>query len=135
MAKTFRLTIITPYGRYLEIDAEFLQVRNDKYSMGILPNHAPLVSTVSIDKVIIRAGGNETIYACGGGIIEVEKEKVTLILNSIERYDEIDVERAKQAKERALNRLEEENQEAIDVARAKAALLRAIVRLDVSENK
>lgn len=134
MANTFLLTIITPYGRYLEVNAEFLQVRNDKYSMGILPNHAPLVSTVSIDKVLVRAGGQEFIYACGGGIIEVEKEKVTLILNSIERKDEIDLERAKQAKERALNRLENKDDDAVDIARAQAALARAIIRIDVSEN-
>ncbi len=134
MANTFRLLIITPFGRYLEGDAEFLEVRNDKYSMGILPNHAPLISTISIGKVKIHAGGKEYLYACGGGIIEVEKEKVTLILNSIERSDEIDVERARAAKERAQNRLDNLVGDAVDVARAKAALLRAIVRLEVSEN-
>lgn len=134
MKNTFRLLIVTPFGRYLEGDAEFLEVRNDKYSMGILPNHAPLISTVSIGKVKIRAAGKEYIYACGGGIIEVEKEKVTLIVNSIERSDEIDIERAKAAKERAQNRLDNLTNDAVDVARAKAALLRAIVRIEVSEN-
>ena len=135
MANTFRLSIITPFGRYLEGDAEFLEVRNDTYSMGILPNHAPLISTVSIGKVRIRTSAGEYLYACGGGVIEVEKEKVTLILNSIERSDEIAIERAKAAKERAQNRLDQMLDASIDVARAKAALLRAAVRIEVSESK
>ena len=63
----------------------------------------------------------------------VEKEKVTLILNSIERSDEIDINRAKAAKQRAEERLENKDDD-IDIARAKASLMRAIVRIDVSEN-
>lgn len=133
MAKTFRLVIITPFGRYLEGDAEFLQARNNKYSMGITAGHSPLISTISIGKIKIRVNGQEYQYACGGGIIEVEKEKVTLILNSIERSDEIDINRAKAAKQRAEERLENKDDD-IDIARAKASLMRAIVRIDVSEN-
>lgn len=133
MAKTFLLLIIAPFGRYLECEAEFLQVRNDKYSMGITAGHSPLISTVSIDKIKIRLNGQDYVYACGGGIIEIEKEKVTLILNSIERSDEIDINRARASKQRAEERLENKDDD-IDIARAKASLMRAIVRIDVSEN-
>ena len=133
MAKTFLLSIVTPYGRYLETQVEFLECRNDQYSMGILAGHAPLIATISISKIKIRISDKTFIYACGGGMIEINKEKVTLVLNSIERSDEIDIERAKQAKQRAENRLNNQD-ETIDITRAKAALMRAIIRIDVSEN-
>jgi F-type H+-transporting ATPase subunit epsilon len=117
----------------LDSQATFLEVRNDKYSMGITAGHAPIVSTVSISKMKIRFPVGEYVYATSGGIINVTKEKVTLILDSIERSDEIDIDRANKAKKRAQDRLDNIDQE-IDVARAKLALLRAINRIDIKQN-
>ena len=131
MQETFHLVVLTPYGRYLEGDATFLNVRSEDYDLGIYPGHAPLISTVSICKMVIRFGKDEYAYAVGGGIINIEKEKVTLILDSVERSDEIDINRAEDAKKRAEDRLKVSSEE-IDVQRAKLALLRALNRLDVS---
>lgn len=128
----FRLIILTPYGKYLDTDVSFLEVRNDKYSMGITKGHAPLVSTVGIEPVKIRIRGQEFLYACGGGIINVDKEKVTLVLNSIERSDEIDLERALSAKKRAEERLKNHDEE-IDIARAEASLARALTRIHIKQ--
>ena len=129
---TFHLVILTPYGRYYEGDIEFLEVHSEKYNLGILPGHAPLVSTLTISKMVIKAMGGTTIYAIGGGVINIEKEKVTLILNSIEREDEIDVARAEEAKKRAEDRLNRINKnDTIDVNRAKLALMRATNRLNI----
>ena len=133
MANSFHLVILTPYGCYLDSQATFLEVRNDKYSMGITAGHAPIVSTVSISKMKIRFPVGEYVYATSGGIINVTKEKVILILDSIERSDEIDIDRANQARKRAQDRLDNIDQE-IDVARAKLALLRAINRIDIKQN-
>ena len=131
----FHLLILTPYGRYFEGDVAFLEVRSDKYNLGILPGHAPLVSTLAISKMVLKAMGETYNYAIGGGVINVEKEKVTLILNSIEREDEIDAARAEEAKTRAENRLKEAiTNEAIDVNRAKLALMRATNRLEIKSN-
>lgn len=131
--ENFHLTVLTPYGKYFGGDVEFLEVRSEKYSLGIYHDHAPLVSTVDISKMLVRTKLGETIYAVGGGVIKIEKNKVTLLLNSIESSDEIDVERAKQAKERAEKRLKENStEEAVDVNRAKLALLRALNRLNIS---
>ena len=72
----------------------------------------------------------------GGGVIRVEKDKVTLILDSIESADEIDVARAQEAKKRAEERLSEAiKNDAIDVSRAKVALLKAINRINIGTNK
>ena len=130
MQETFHLVVLTPYARYLEGDATFLNVRSEDYDLGIYPGHAPLISTVSICKMIIRFGKEQYIYAVGGGIINIEKEKITLILNSVERSDEIDIGRAEDAKKRAEDRLKVSSEE-VDVQRAKLALLRALNRLNV----
>ena len=130
--QTFHLSILTPYGHYFDGEVEFLEVRSDKYSLGILPGHAPLISTVSICKMRIKAHGREMKYAVGGGVITITKEKTTLVLDSCERADEIDLERARAAKERAEERLKSgEKENAVDVNRAKMALLKAINRLEV----
>ncbi len=130
--QTFHLSILTPYGHYFEGEVEFLEVHSDKYNLGILPGHAPLISTVTISKMIIKAHGRSLTYAVGGGVITVSKEKTTLVLDSCERADEIDIERAKEAKQRAEERLNNQtNENAIDVNRAKIALMKAINRIEV----
>lgn len=128
---SFHLLILTPYGRYFEGDVAFLEVHSEEYNLGILPGHAPLVSTLAISKMVIKGMGKTYTYAIGGGVINVEKEKVTLILNSVEREDEIDVARAQEAKKRAEDRLKEaQNNETIDVNRAKLAFMRAVNRIE-----
>ena len=132
MASTFHLLILTPYGRYFDGDVEFLEVHSEKYNLGILPGHADLISTLAISKMIIRAFGQQMEYAIGGGVIRVEKDKTTLILDSVERSDEIDINRAQDAKRRAEERISEANKNtAIDVNRAKLALLRAVNRINL----
>ena len=133
MSKEFHLTVLTPYGRYFDGNVTFLNVRSEKYNLGIYAEHAPLISTVDICGIIIRTNNSEYKYAVGGGVIKIDKEKTTLILNSIERADEIDIDRAKAAKQRAEERLISDKKEEIDVSRAKLALLRALNRLEVSE--
>ena len=115
MANTFHLVIYTPYGRYFDGQATFLEVRSEKYNLGILPGHAPLVSTVDICKMVIKTEQDTFIYACGGGALNITKEKVTL------------------AKMRAQKRLEEANKnDTIDVNRAKIALLKALNRINLA---
>lgn len=134
MANTFHLIILTPYGRYFDGSAEFLQVQSDKYSLGILPGHAPLISTLVVSKMIIQMqGGSRYTYAIGGGAINVSKEEVTLILDSVEREDEIDLNRANEAKKRAEERLNEANKNSsIDKDRALLAYARALNRIKIA---
>ena len=132
MQDKIHLLILTPYGHYFEGDVDFLSVKSEKYSLGIYPNHAPLISTVDICKAIIRRGNKEYKYAVGGGVINIEKDKITLLLNSIESVDEIDISRAEASKKRAEDRLNNPaKDDTIDVNRAKASLLRAINRIDI----
>lgn len=132
MEKSFKVEIYTPYGKYLVTDCDYLSVKTGMGMIGILPNHAPLISTLEISKLVIKNGGKEDSYAITGGVIHIKKDHtVVLLVDSIESKDEIDVSRALEAKERAMERLSTLSSE-IDVIRAKAALSRALNRLEVS---
>ena len=132
MEKSFKVEIYTPYGKYLVTDCDYLSVKTGMGMIGILPNHAPLISTLEISKLVIKNGGKEDSYAITGGVIHIKKDHtVVLLVDSIESKDEIDVPRALEAKERAMERLSASSDE-IDVIRAKAALSRALNRLEVS---
>ena len=133
MEKTFRVDILTPYGKYLSTDATFLSVKSSVGVLGILPKHAPLITTLEISKLVIKSETETLKYAISGGLMNIkEGTHVTLLVNSIERSDEIDINRALEAKKRAEERLEEKNEET-DIARAKIALARALNRISVHD--
>ena len=133
MEKTFRVEIYTPTGKYLSTEADFLRVTSSVAVLGILPNHAPLITTLEICKLTIRSGSKENVYAISGGILNIKKDhSVTLLLNAIERNDEIDIERARNAQKRAEERISSHNEE-VDISRAKAALSRALNRITISK--
>lgn len=133
MANTFKLEILTPTGKYLSQDVDFVEVQTQEYLLGILPNHSPLISTIVISKLTVKSFGETYLYAVGGGVLRVEKETTTLMLESIERVDEIDINRAYEAKKRAEDRLTNSNEE-IDILRAELALSRALNRIRIVEN-
>ena len=127
--KSFTLNIYTPFSHYYSDDVEYLQVCSEDYMLGILPNHAPLVSTVTIGEIVIQKGGKKESYATSGGIIKVKDNKVELLLKSIESVDEIDLDRAIAAKQRALERLANPKQETVIITSSKLALSRAENRI------
>ena len=129
---TFLLEIFTPFGKYFDRYVEELVIQTDDYVLGILPNHTPLVSKVKISKMYIIQNGDKKCYAIGEGLLNITKDGVTLLLESIERKDEIDIDRAKDAKKRAEERLT--TLVNIDIERAQRALNRANNRISVYEN-
>ena len=131
--KTFLLEIYTPYGKYFDRYVDELVIQTEEYVLGILPNHAPLIAKVKTNKMEIVQNGERKCYANGEGLINVTKEKVVLILESIESKNEIDIDRARDAKRRAEERLKEPLN--IDVERATKALIRANNRISVYENE
>ena len=130
--KTFLLEIYTPYGKYFDRYVNELVVQTEEYVLGILPNHSPLVAKVKTSKMEIIQNGEKTCYAIGEGLLNVKKESVVLLVASIESKDEIDIDRAREAKKRAEERLGEPLN--IDVERATRALIRANNRIAVYEN-
>ena len=130
MAK-IHLRVITPHGVYFKGDVDYLEVRGEHSVLGILPNHTPLISALIIAPMKIKMGNNTFIYAAGEGVVNVKKEETVLLLNSIERLDEIDIARALDAKKRAESRLNNKDKEVTDIARAEAALARAMNRINI----
>lgn len=100
--------------------------------LGILPHHAPLMTTLQAGELIIKKGGQEELLAISGGFIEVRPDRIIVLADQAERAEEIDAARAEEARKRAEERLKAKPSGA-DEDRAEAALRRALVRLSVAE--
>ena len=131
MTNSFKVEIYTPIGKYYSGDVSYLTVTSPVAVLGILPDHAPLITTIEICQLTLKVNSKEFKYAIGGGVMHIKKDHtVVLLVDSIERSDEIDLERAKEARKRAEQRLARQSEE-IDIKRAQAALSRALNRISV----
>jgi F-type H+-transporting ATPase subunit epsilon len=132
MADTFQLEIVTPEKKVVETAAEEAQIPGKNGYLGILPGHAPLITELAVGEISFREHGTEQHLAVAWGFAEVLPDKVTILAETAERPSEINVERAREAKKRAEQRLTSGNTE-VDVDRALDALQRAETRLDVAQ--
>lgn len=129
--KTLEVSIVTPDGPVLEGSFDMVVCKAETGEIGILPGHIPLVAPLQISAVRLKNGNETKRLAVSGGFMEVQPDKVTILAQSAEKETDIDVQRAKEAKERAELRLQAQ-QDNIDKVRAELALKRALNRLDVS---
>lgn len=134
MADNFQLEIVTPEKRVVDTAAEEVQIPGKNGYLGILPGHAPLITELSVGELKYRAGGNEQRLALVWGFAEVLPDKVTILAETAEKPSEIDVNRARKAKERAEQRLTSGDTN-IDVERALNAIHKADTRLQVAGQK
>jgi len=134
MADTFQLEIVTPEKKVVETAAEEVQIPGKNGYLGILPGHAPLITELSVGEITFRENSNEQRLAVAWGFAEVLPNKVTILAETAERPAEIDVDRARKAKERAEQRLMS-GDTSVDVDRALDALHRAEARLDVAAKR
>jgi F-type H+-transporting ATPase subunit epsilon len=103
-------------------------------TLGILPNHAPLVTTLSGGELRVKKGSSEQSMVVFGGFMEVTPEKVVVLADTAENLDEIDISRAETARQRAEQSIAG-RQETEDLAAAQASLRRATIRLRVAERR
>jgi F-type H+-transporting ATPase subunit epsilon len=129
--KTIKVSVVTPDGPVYEADVEMVSAKAQSGELGILPGHIPMVAPLNIGAVRLKKGGNTELVAVSGGFLEVRPDQVTILAQAAEKAEDIDVERAKAAKERAERRLQSK-QEDVDFKRAELALKRAINRLNVA---
>ncbi len=124
-----RLKIVTPQGTYRDLDIDMLNIVSTAGELGILPHHIPLATGVTISEMNYKLDGEVYTFAIAGGFMYVDADNtVTVIANSCESPEEIDLQRAEDAKKRAEERLKETN---IDYQRAEIALKKALVRINV----
>lgn len=128
---TYLLEIVTPERQVYSEQVNSIIVRGLEGDLGILPGHIPLVTPLLIAPVRIKTGTGTQIIAVNGGFVEIRKDKVVILAESAERPGDIDVERARAARERAELRLQNK-QDKIDHHRAEIALQKALNRLNVT---
>jgi F-type H+-transporting ATPase subunit epsilon len=133
--KTINVNVVTPDGPVYESDVEMVITKAKSGELGILPGHIPLVAPLEITALRLINGKETDFVAVNGGILEVRPEQVTVLAQSAERSEDIDVERALRAKERAEQRMRQQKQDALDFRRAELALQRAINRITVAKRK
>ena len=130
--KTLHLEVITPDAAVLHEDVDFVLVRALDGDLGIMPNHAPLIASLSIWPLCYDKGGKRQYVTVASGFLEVHDNTVTVITPASEKPEDIDVARPQSAEKRAEDRLAAHAAN-LDVTRAEAALQRALRRLDVAE--
>lgn len=133
MAEQIKLEVVTPDRMVLSENVDIVVATGSEGEFGVLHQHIPFLTTLQEGELRYREGGNLHYMAVNGGFAEVTPEKVTVLAEAAELAREIDIDRAKRARERAEKRLAEAKREELDHTRAEAALRRAMVRLKVAE--
>ncbi len=134
MASEINLEITTPSRVIYKAAVASVTVPGTEGSFQVLFNHAPLISTLEIGLIKVKeTAGKEIYFASGGGTVEVKDNNVLILADSLESVENIDVDRAESAKQRAKERLARKSEEKIDVARAESALARSVNRIKIAE--
>ena len=133
MADRLSLEITTPMRLVVAEQVDEVVAPGIEGYFGVLPGHAPFLTTLGTGIVTYRIGRDEHQLAVSGGFAEVRNDKVIILADTAERPEEIDRGRAERARERAERRLSGRTQEEIDYARCQAALARALTRLAVAK--
>ncbi len=130
---SLRLDIVTAERVVYSEDVDVVIAPGVEGQLGILPHHAPLMTTLQAGELRVRRGGEEDSLAISGGFLEVRPDRVIILADAAERAEEIDVARAEAAKKRAEQRLADRHAAGLDEARAETAMRRALARLTVAE--
>ena len=133
MAETFHLSLLTPERSFLETEVTSIVAPGSEGYLGVLANHAPLITALVPGKLTVKDAHAEKIFAISGGFLEVSDNRATILADAIEVPEAIDAARARRARERAAERLKDTSGK-IDMARAEAALRRAINRIRIAQD-
>ena len=130
------LEIVTPDRALLREEVDEVVVPGNQGEFGVLPGHTPLLSTLKIGELWYRQGQEKHYLAIAFGFVEVLPDRVTVLAQVGERAQEIDVQRAERAKQRAEQRLAQAQphltQIDFDIERARIALMKSLLRLRVA---
>ncbi len=132
MADKLKLEMVTPYKRVLSEEVDEITAPGFIGELGILPEHTPLLTTLKVGELSYKKGSETFHVAVNWGYLEVENDAVTVLVDTAERADEIDLARAKAAlgrAEEALNGLAQEDKKYMIM---EAALQRALIRIQVA---
>lgn len=129
-----RCEIVSQDRLVYEGDADIVMVPGSLGEMGILPGHAPLLSSLEMGVIRVKTGESEEIFTVTGGFIEVQPDIVTIMADAAENVEDIDIDRAEEAMKRAAHLLEEySTTDTENYMRVQAALRRSNLRLKAAE--
>ena len=129
------LEIVTPERLAYSDEVDSVQLPGIEGELGVLPHHAPLISTLGVGELRIRKGGAEESFAIVGGFLQVLPTKVVILAETADMASEIDLERAQEARREAEKALESGYHEGADLATARAALQTALLRERVAQRR
>ena len=136
MADNIRLEVVTPESSVVSDEAQIVMAPGELGEFGVLAGHTPFMTSLKVGTLRYEdAGGKERFVFVSGGFAEALPDRVTILADSAERRKNIDIDRAKQAIQRAEERLAKEGDTDIDFVRARAALIRAINRVRLAETR
>ena len=131
LPKTLQVEVVSPDKLLFSGAADFVTVPGKGGCLGILPGHAPLLSELQTGEIVIWQGSESKRYFCREGFLEVLPGQVSVLVQVAEKPEEIDVNRAQKAKDRAWQRLLSKSPD-LDYTRACAALQRALTRIKIA---
>ena len=129
------LEIVTPERQVFSEEVDSVVCPGIEGELGVLPHHAPLLTTLGVGELRIRRGGEEEFFAIAGGFLQVRPDKVVVMAETADMASEIDIEKAQEARREAEQALAEGFEEPADLARARASLQRALLRIRVAERR
>lgn len=130
MADKLTLDIVTPYGHVFTDEVDEIVASGSEGEFGVLPDHVPFLTTMKIGILTYKKGSETGHFFVNWGYAEVGPDKVTILADSAERADDINIERAEEAIKRAEERLKQI--EKVDEARATSSLERAVTRMQIA---
>lgn len=132
MADLFKVQVITPERTFYEGDVSMVELTTTEGDIGVFRNHIPLTAIIAPGVLKLHEAGGVKEAALISGFIEILPEKIVIMAEVAEWPDEIDANRAEEARIRAERRLKEQSGE-VDLMRAEQALRRALVRISLTK--
>jgi F-type H+-transporting ATPase subunit epsilon len=130
-----KLEIVTPERLVFDETVDSVTLPGSEGELGVLPHHAPLVSTLGVGELRIRSGGTEDWFAIVGGFVQVLPDKVVVMAETADLSSEIDLEKAAAARRDAEQALESGYHEGVDLSAARASLQAALLRERVAQRR
>jgi F-type H+-transporting ATPase subunit epsilon len=130
-----QLEIVTPERQVYSDTVDSVQVPGSEGELGVLPHHAPLVSTLGVGELRFRKDGTEESFAIVGGFLQVRPDRVVVLAETADLASDIDVEKAQEARREAERALESGFHEGADLSAARAQLQQALLRIRVAERR
>jgi len=130
-----QLEIVTPERQVYSDTVDSVQLPGSEGELGVLPHHAPLVSSLGVGELRFRKDGTEESFAIVGGFLQVRPDRVVVLAETADLASDIDLEKAQEARREAERALESGFHEGADLSAARAQLQQALLRIRVAERR